>query len=159
MTSATDKAEAPSQSDRAPNADETASVGDTTSTRQNSGTWNVWRGDLHEAITALATAQEIFPYLFVQTTTLGTVARPAGLFKDAADLSYQRIRWNVDLLEVVQIAISVADENGLQPNISTWQFNFYFSKETGLYEEKELQVLEKTGVDFSLRQNYHFGDS
>ena len=98
---------APSPSSRPPNAEGTGSACESTSTRQTTGIWNVWKGDLHEGITSLAQAQEIFPYLFVQTTTLGTVARPAGLFRDSADHAYQQIRWNTDLLEVVQVAITV----------------------------------------------------
>ncbi len=40
---------------------------------------------------------------------------------------YLRIKANVDIMKVIQIGITLADENGKLPEpISTWQFNFKF---------------------------------
>jgi hypothetical protein len=38
------------------------------------------------------------------------------------------MRCNVDLLKIIQVGITLADEEGLFPqDCSTWQFNFKFS--------------------------------
>lgn len=58
----------------------------------------------------------------------GVVARPMGTFKTSSDYHYQTMRCNVDLLKIIQVGITLADENGHSPQeASTWQFNFRFS--------------------------------
>jgi CCR4-NOT transcription complex subunit 7/8 len=58
----------------------------------------------------------------------GVVARPMGTFKTSSDYHYQTMRCNVDLLKIIQVGITLADENGnFPPEASTWQFNFRFS--------------------------------
>jgi hypothetical protein len=56
------------------------------------------------------------------------VARPIGSFRGSSDYHYQTLRCNVDLLRIIQLGITLADENGeLAPGVCTWQFNFSFS--------------------------------
>ena len=58
----------------------------------------------------------------------GVVARPIGTFKTSSDYHYQTMRCNVDLLKLIQIGITLADEEGNFPqDVTTWQFNFKFS--------------------------------
>jgi hypothetical protein len=58
----------------------------------------------------------------------GVVARPIGSFKTSSDYHYQTMRCNVDLLKIIQVGITLADEDGNYPQeTSTWQFNFHFS--------------------------------
>lgn len=58
----------------------------------------------------------------------GVVARPIGTFKTSSDYHYQTMRCNVDLLKIIQVGITLADENGEFPEpCCTWQFNFRFS--------------------------------
>lgn len=60
----------------------------------------------------------------------GTVARPIGNFTSSQDYQYQTMRCNVDLLKVIQIAITLSDANGNHPpEICTWQFNFNFNEQ------------------------------
>jgi CCR4-NOT transcription complex subunit 7/8 len=56
----------------------------------------------------------------------GIVARPIGSFKTGADYHYQTMRCNVDMLKMIQLGVTVSDENGNCPELSTWQFNFTF---------------------------------
>lgn len=38
------------------------------------------------------------------------------------------MRCNVDLLKIIQVGITLADEDGNTPqDVCTWQFNFHFS--------------------------------
>ncbi len=56
------------------------------------------------------------------------MARPIGTFKGSSDYHYQTLRCNVDLLKLIQLGITLCDENGnLPPDVCTWQFNFRFS--------------------------------
>jgi len=58
----------------------------------------------------------------------GVVARPIGSFRGSSDYHYQTLRCNVDLLRIIQLGITLCDENGeLAPGVCTWQFNFQFS--------------------------------
>ena len=58
----------------------------------------------------------------------GVVARPIGSFKTSSDYHYQTMRCNVDLLKIIQVGLTLADEDGTYPqDVSTWQFNFHFS--------------------------------
>lgn len=58
----------------------------------------------------------------------GVVARPIGSFKTSSDYHYQTMRCNVDLLKIIQIGLTLSDEDGNYPQeVSTWQFNFHFS--------------------------------
>jgi CCR4-NOT transcription complex subunit 7/8 len=60
----------------------------------------------------------------------GVVARPIGTFKTSSDYHYQTMRCNVDLLRIIQVGITLANEDGEQPiECGTWQFNFKFNIE------------------------------
>lgn len=67
-------------------------------------------------------------YILQDTEFPGVVARPIGSFKTSSDYHYQTMRCNVDLLKIIQVGITLADEDGNYPqDVSTWQFNFRFS--------------------------------
>lgn len=58
----------------------------------------------------------------------GIVARPIGTFKNSNDYHYQTLRCNVDLLKIIQLGVTLSDQNGhFPPGVHTWQFNFSFS--------------------------------
>ena len=58
----------------------------------------------------------------------GVVARPIGSFKSSSDFHYQTLRCNVDLLKIIQIGLTLCNEEGqLAPGVCTFQFNFKFS--------------------------------
>jgi len=51
-----------------------------------------------------------------------------GNFRTSADYHYQTLRCNVDLLKMIQLGVTFADENGNIPkDACTWQFNFKFN--------------------------------
>jgi hypothetical protein len=67
-------------------------------------------------------------YNNLRTEFPGVVARPIGTFKTSSDYHYQTMCCNVDLLKIIQIGITLADEEGdYHQDITTWQFNFRFS--------------------------------
>lgn len=108
----------------------------------------------------------------------GLVARPMGTFRNKADYHYQCIRTNVDLLNVIQVGLTLFNEKGetippqrLPPHVEsglhnvpglqnyrnntaqlpcTWQFNFKFSLKEDMYSEQSINMLKGVGVDFDL---------
>jgi len=57
-----------------------------------------------------------------------------GNFKSTTDYHYQTLRCNVDLLKIIQLGITFADENGNLPeNVCTWQFHFKFNLQLVFY--------------------------
>ena len=70
----------------------------------------------------------LFPHSLQDTEFPGVVARPVGSFASHTDYHYQTLRCNVDLLKIIQLGITFADENGeLADDCPTWQFNFKFN--------------------------------
>jgi len=56
---------------------------------------------------------------------------------------------NVDKLKVIQVGISLADEEGFTPpGIGTWQFNFRFDRNTDLYLQESIEMLSEAGIKF-----------
>ncbi len=79
------------------------------------------------------------------------------------------MRCNVDLLKIIQVGITFADEDGnFPPETSTWQFNFRFSVKCAIlflcfafdtevdvfnysddmYAPDSIELLQKSGLDF-----------
>ena len=96
----------------------------------------------------------------------GIVARPMGAFTTKADYHYQCLRCNVDLLKVIQLGISLFDDEGNSPpaNLAeipgitqypnnlktcptTWQFNFKFSLDEDMYNDASMTFLQDAGLD------------
>ena len=61
----------------------------------------------------------------------GEVAQPIGTFRSRKDKYYQTLRCNVDLLNIIQLGVTLFDEanNGPSRGACTWQFNFRFTLE------------------------------
>lgn len=95
------------------------------------------------------------------------------MFRGKSDYHYQCLRLNVDLLRIIQIGITVFNENGETPparsqsldstEISggrrsagqpptpyTWQFNFKFSLKEDMYNTSSIESLTQAGIDFAM---------
>ncbi|CDZ98508.1 mRNA deadenylase subunit [Phaffia rhodozyma] len=82
----------------------------------------------------------------------GIIARPMGNFKTGADYHYQTMRCNVDLLKLIQLGVTLSDEDGNLPDACTWQFNFKFSLSEDMYAPDSIELLEKSGIEFKLHE-------
>ena len=86
------------------------------------------------------------------------------------------MRCNVDLLKIIQVGLTLADEDGNYPqDVSTWQFNFHFSVKSvrspavllfskcayvttfsdDMYAPESIDLLQKSGID--LQQHEELG--
>ncbi|CDS11386.1 Putative CCR4-NOT transcription complex subunit7 [Lichtheimia ramosa] len=124
----------------------------------------VWSENLEEEMAHLRDLVEEYPYLAMDTEFPGVVARPIGTFRTSSDYHYQTLRCNVDVLKIIQLGITFADEHGNLPrNICTWQFNFKFSLSEDMYAQDSIELLTKSGIDFKKHEEHgidveHFGE-
>lgn len=91
---------------------------------------DVWADSLETEMAAIRELAQKYPYIAMDTEFPGIVARPLGNFRTQSEFVYQTLRCNVDLLRIIQLGITLADEHGnLPPDVCTWQFNFKFNLE------------------------------
>jgi CCR4-NOT transcription complex subunit 7/8 len=133
----------------------------------------VWKHNLHEEMAVLRDLVDRYPYIAMDTEFPGVVARPMGGFRGKSDYHYQCLRTNVDMLKVIQIGITLFNEDGETPPARpapadlefgmaarragaqaplpfSWQFNFKFSLKDDMYNEKSIESLQQAGIDFNL---------
>ncbi|KAJ8660737.1 hypothetical protein O0I10_003380 [Lichtheimia ornata] len=115
----------------------------------------VWADNLEEEMAYLRDLVEDYPYLAMDTEFPGVVARPIGTFRTSSDYHYQTLRCNVDLLKIIQLGVTFADEHGNLPrNVCTWQFNFKFNIADDMYAQDSIELLTKSGIDFQKHDEY-----
>lgn len=109
----------------------------------------VWEYNLEEEMATIREIVRDYPYLAMDTEFPGVVARPVGTFRSAAEFTFQTLRCNVDLLKIIQLGITFADEHGNVPKeICTWQFNFKFSLAEDMYAQDSIDLLTRSGINF-----------
>ncbi|KDQ62591.1 hypothetical protein JAAARDRAFT_171083 [Jaapia argillacea MUCL 33604] len=109
----------------------------------------VWAPNLEHEMRNIRSLIEKYPYVAMDTEFPGVVARPIGSFKTSSDYHYQTMRCNVDLLKIIQVGLTLADEDGNYPqDVTTWQFNFRFSINEDMYAPESVELLQKSGIDF-----------
>ncbi|CAH0043265.1 unnamed protein product [Clonostachys solani] len=133
----------------------------------------VWAHNLHEEMAVLRDLVDKYPYIAMDTEFPGVVSRPMGGFRGKSDYHYQCLRTNVDMLKVIQIGLTLFNEDGETPPARpastdidlgpggrrntnqaafpcSWQFNFKFSLKEDMYNEKSIESLQQAGIDFNL---------
>ncbi|KAF8192142.1 CAF1-domain-containing protein, partial [Pholiota molesta] len=109
----------------------------------------VWAPNLEAEMRNIRDLIDHFPYVAMDTEFPGVVARPIGNFKTSSDYHYQTMRCNVDLLKIIQVGITLANDDGEFPQeCSTWQFNFRFSLAEDMFTPESVEQLQKAGIDF-----------
>ncbi|KAF8968961.1 ribonuclease H-like domain-containing protein [Flammula alnicola] len=115
----------------------------------------VWVPNLESEMRTIRDLIEHFPYVAMDTEFPGVVARPIGNFKTSSDYHYQTMRCNVDLLKIIQVGITLANEEGEFPQeCSTWQFNFRFSLAEDMFTPDSVEQLQKAGIDFQRHEEF-----
>mmetsp|Transcript_17678 Transcript_17678/g.37375 ORF Transcript_17678/g.37375 Transcript_17678/m.37375 type:complete len:282 (+) Transcript_17678:244-1089(+) len=110
---------------------------------------DVWADNLEQEFETIREVIINYPFVSMDTEFPGVVARPIGNFKSSSDFHYQSVRVNVDILKIIQIGITLCNEEGeLAPNVCTYQFNFKFSLNDDIYAQDSIDLLTRSGIDF-----------
>ncbi|CDJ38010.1 CCR4-NOT transcription complex subunit, putative [Eimeria tenella] len=110
----------------------------------------VWAHNLEEELDRIRDVVERYPYIALDTEFPGIVARPTS---NALDYNYRTVKYNVDLLKVIQLGLTFADSRGrLAEGTCTWQFNFRFDLNEDMYAQNSIDFLKQSGIDFDKQQ-------
>lgn len=91
---------------------------------------------------------ETYPYVAMDTEFPGVVARPVSETY-SPDFHYKSLKVNVDLLKIIQLGLSFADEDGnLAKGCPCWQFNFKFNLADDMFAQDSIDLLVKSGISF-----------
>jgi len=111
---------------------------------------DVWADNLEEEfkhLCHLVTVQG-YKYVAMDTEFPGVVARPYGSFRSHTDYQYQTLKCNVDLLRMIQLGITFADEKGNLAEPCCWQFHFKFSLGDDMFAQDSIDLLTTAGINF-----------
>eukprot|EP00754_Rhynchopus_humris_P014407 Rhum_TRINITY_DN14385_c4_g1::Rhum_TRINITY_DN14385_c4_g1_i1::g.86052::m.86052/K12581/CNOT7_8, CAF1, POP2; CCR4-NOT transcription complex subunit 7/8 len=111
---------------------------------------DVWADQLEDAFAHIRKVVVDYPFVAMDTEFPGVVARPVGSFKSNTEFYYQTLRCNVNLLKIIQLGITFANEHGEHPPDApcTWQFNFKFNLKEDIYAQDSIELLTDSGIDF-----------
>lgn len=109
---------------------------------------NVWAENVEEEMAAIRELIETHPYVAMDTEFPGVVARPVSETY-SHDFHYKSLKVNVDLLKIIQLGLSFADESGgFAKGCPCWQFNFKFSLEDDMFAQDSIDLLVNSGISF-----------
>ncbi|KAI5180713.1 CCR4-NOT transcription complex subunit 7/8 [Nematocida sp. AWRm80] len=109
---------------------------------------NVWKHNLKEEIDLLGEYLDNYPYVSMDTEFPGVVAKPLGAFSAQNIYTYNQLRCNTSLLCLIQLGISLSNEQGETPEPCTWQFNFQFDRSKNMSSQESMYLLEQAGINF-----------
>ena len=107
--------------------------------------------NLKEELKVISELIEEYNYIGMDTEFPGTVY-DIDLQNITDAFYYKSLKMNVDQLKLIQLGITLTDENGKYPkNIPyhTWQFNFQFDINKDKINKKSMNLLKKSGIDFN----------
>lgn len=110
--------------------------------------FDVWIDNLPQAIELIYKQVEFYPYISIDTEFPGVLAKPVGNFSNQYIREYQKLRINVDLLNIIQLGLTFSDSNGMKPDLCTFQFNFYFNLKKEMYNTESIELLKTSQIDF-----------
>ena len=110
---------------------------------------DVWSHNLSNAMKHLSEQIENYSFISIDTKFPGVLAKPIGNFTNVFIREYQKLKVNVDLLNIIQLGLTLADKNGNIPEICTFQFNFLYDLEKEMYNSDSIELLRYSEIDFA----------
>lgn len=113
---------------------------------------DVWVHNFREEVLRISMLVDRYNVVAMDTEFPGILYRLEG---DCADSLYQTVRVNVNATKLIQIGISLADEDGcVPPGTNTWQFNLHFDTSVDCYSQDSIDLLTRAGLHFSNHARY-----
>jgi CCR4-NOT transcription complex subunit 7/8 len=74
--------------------------------------------------------------------------------QNTRDAYYRAVKQNVDKLKLIQMGITLSDEEGNYPqDVNTWQFNLKFDLNSDQYSNESIALLTNSGINFDLAES------
>jgi CCR4-NOT transcription complex subunit 7/8 len=109
----------------------------------------VWAHNFYAEIKMLVELVKTYNYIAMDTEFPGVVVRPQMSYRNNNEYQYALIKSNADKLKLIQLGLSISDEQGnCLPDFCCWQFNFHFDVTQDQYAQDSLDLLIKSGIDF-----------
>ena len=108
----------------------------------------VYEDNFLEELKIISELIEDYNYIGMDTEFPGTVYNIRNITND---FYYKTLKINVDSLKLIQLGISLTNENGEYPSnipYHTWQFNFKFDLNKDAYNEESVNLLKSSGINF-----------
>jgi CCR4-NOT transcription complex subunit 7/8 len=109
----------------------------------------IWKENFPEALPRIQNCLYTSSMVGMDTEFPGTINKPFLGFIKSKNIYFQILRRNVDLLQLIQLGISFANEIGGKITIKEClQFNFNFNLSQNMFAQDSIDLLLRSGVDF-----------
>lgn len=117
----------------------------------------VWNDNLEEEMALIEEAIDDFPYVAMDTEFPGVVCKTVTATPNPKhyDFNYETLKTNVNMLKLIQLGLTLSDEQGNLPTCGTnnkqclWQFNFReFDLTSDMFAIDSITLLRNSGIDF-----------
>ena len=109
---------------------------------------DVWASNLDAEMEKISKLIERYHFVGMDTEFSGFFF-PSLPMNATAEEKYQRERENVNRMKLIQIGITLGDDEGNIPTpICTWQFNFRFNITNDMQTSESMKLLKEAGIDF-----------
>ncbi|KAL3518599.1 hypothetical protein ACH5RR_021188 [Cinchona calisaya] len=129
----------------------------------------VWADNLESEFELIRGLVDKYPFISMDTEFPGVIFKPETVSsfgyrkKPQPSDHYKFLKRNVDVLDLIQLGLTLSDENGNLPDLGSdedsqfiWQFNFSdFDPERDPHAPDSIELLTRHGVDFE--KNREFG--
>ena len=109
----------------------------------------IWGENFSEALPRIHKCLQNSSLVAMDTEFPGTVNKPLEDIEKGGEVYFQILRRNVDLLQLIQLGISFANEiDGKITITESLQFNFNFNLSRNMFAQDSIDLLLRSGVDF-----------
>lgn len=113
----------------------------------------VWRHNVATELQKLVQATAQYPIICIDTEFPGSLPRPPTSVyapqKPDDPRGFLHMQYNISVLKLVQLGVSVCNERGEKPDKHVWQFNFHFDMKLDKKQSYGIRMLKDAGVDFT----------